>query len=77
MVCCNSRGTLSFLLGLASSSSDLTLLLLVDPVPALELQKNDKARVNVLPSLHPISITRWKAPHGYLNVNPTRYKQEI
>lgn len=37
MVCCNSRGTLSFLLGLASSSSDLTLLLLVDPVPALEL----------------------------------------
>jgi len=43
MVCCDSRGTLSFLLGLASSSSDLTLLFLVDPVPALELQKNHKA----------------------------------
>jgi len=37
MVSCNSRGSFSLLLGLASSSSDLTLLLLVDPVPALEL----------------------------------------
>jgi len=42
MVSCNSRGSLGFLLGLTSSSSDLTLLLLVDPVPALELQKNHK-----------------------------------
>jgi hypothetical protein len=41
MVSCNSRGSLGFLLGLTSSSSDLTLLLLVDPVPALELQKKN------------------------------------
>lgn len=34
---CNSRSSFGFLFGLASSSSNLTLLLLVDPVPALEL----------------------------------------
>ena len=37
VVSCNSRSSFGFLLGLASSSSYLTLLLLVDPVPALEL----------------------------------------
>jgi hypothetical protein len=41
MVGCNCRGSLGFLLGLSRSSSDLTLLLLVDPVPALELQKKN------------------------------------
>lgn len=37
VVSCNGRGSLSFLLGFASCSSYLTLLLLVNPVPALEL----------------------------------------
>jgi hypothetical protein len=44
---CNSRGSLGFLLGLAGSSSYLTLLLFVDPVPALELKKRRIAKLQV------------------------------
>jgi hypothetical protein len=53
MVSCDSRGSLSFL-GLASSSSDLTLLLHVDPIPPqlrCNYRRITKPHVDILPSV--------------------------
>jgi hypothetical protein len=63
---CNSRGSIGFLLGLAGSSSNLTLLLFVDPVPALELKKEE---LQSFKSISTIAPNHYQLTTSYLTLH--------